>query len=232
MPTLSIPAYILHADVQNKPVAHAWRGAADFTRENDKLAQQLTTLSLRARLACAAATAEWIYWRLRGETDFDAPLQMIEAAWAANCDVRYCQTPTVSEFEDRKGPVNGVLRASKDILANVLRSYKAESAGSLTSRTVYLYFLARHVLPDKVAFDAWLKAAIKRLALLYPHVEGQLGEPVPREAMNTEEDFQKADAPRLLAEFLGRLTPAENRYLRSPEQVLAEGFAGTPYRLS
>jgi hypothetical protein len=68
--------------------------------------------------------------------------------------------------------------------------------------------------------------------VLYPHVENELGEPVPREAMNTEVDFQKENAPQLLADFLSGLTPSENPYLRSSEQLLAEGFIGMPYRIS
>lgn len=232
MSTLSIPSHVQRADVQHKPVGYAWRGAADFTRENDKLAEQLNAMSLRARLAVATAIAEWIFWRLRPETDFDAPLRMIEAAWASNLDVRYGRTPTQPEHEDRKGPVNGVLRASKDILANVLRGYKGEAGPTVTSRAVYLYFLARHVLPEKGPFDAWLKAVVKRLTALYPNEEGQLGEPVPREALDPDVEFQKDSAPERFADLLAGLVPADNPYLRSPEDMLSEGFSGTPYRIS
>ncbi|WP_194919352.1 hypothetical protein [Catenulispora rubra] len=213
MARLLCPAHISQAAVRNQPVTYTWRGGQDFVKESPKLRGLFQGLSLRARLACVAGMAEWVYWRHADATDFDAPLMMIEAAWAANLDIGYVDIPTVYEFEARKGPVDGVLRASKDTVESALRSFKAESPVTLGTKAGHLYFLARHVVPDQRAFGQWLTAVTGRLADISPHVAGQLGASVPREAMDTAAGFDKADAPMLLAEFRRELTPAANCYL-------------------
>lgn len=213
MSNLRCPEHISRAAVRNRPIAYTWRGDRDFVKESSKLRRLFEGLSLRARLACVAGTAEWVHWRHADATDFDAPLKMVEAAWAANLDVRYVEIPTEYEFNERKGPVDGVLRASKDIVASALRSFEAESPAILGTKACHIYFLARHVVPDQRAFGAWLTAVTERLAEISPLVAGRLGASVPREAMDTAAGFDKTDTPRLLAEFRRGLIPAENHYL-------------------
>ncbi|MDH0865781.1 hypothetical protein [Mitsuaria sp. GD03876] len=232
MPTLTSPAYIRQSGAADQAIGYEWRGTADFNKENEKLAKQLVTMSARACLAFAAGLAEWVVWRLEGRSDFGAPLQMIEAAWVAQLDARYVKIPTEYEFAERSGPVDGVLLATKDLLESALRSYNTPSAKNLFGKTVYLYQLARHVVPDTKPFDVWVKASIARLNAIYPRVDTDVkGEPVPREAVDTTAEFGKEAAPEQLSAFLRGIEPASNRYLRTPEELVAAGFAGTPYQL-
>ena len=88
-------------------------------------------------------------------------------------------------------------------------------------------------MPDKAPFDAWLKEVLRRLSADYPRVaDDPKGAPVPREALATAVAFDAKDAPRMINDFLLKLerTAHDNRYLRSPEEMLAAGFVGIPYR--
>ena len=177
--------------------------------------------------------AEWIAWRFEGMSDFRAPLDMIEASWAANVDIKCCKIPTVAEFEERKGPVHGVLRATKDLVAGTLRSYNAPTAKNLAGKTIYLCFLARHVLPEKRVFDKWRVSTLDRLAKDYGRSSDDVkGEPIPREALDTTTEFHDERAPAMIAQLLANIEASvpTNPYLRTPDEMTAAGFEGTPYR--
>ncbi|GJH29933.1 hypothetical protein [Caballeronia novacaledonica] len=227
---LAIPQHIERSGVRNQPVGYTWRGDADYNRESRALSEKLHAMSRRASLACAASMTQWGVARLQHLSDFQAPQQMIEAAWAANVHPLYCKIPAVYEFNERKGPVDGVLRIFKDLLEDVIRRYDTPNGMNVPGGTVYVYFLARHVMPDKKPFDKWLKWAIERMIALYPFSrDDPIGEPIPHEALDPDFDFRKEEAPELLNEFMRGLDPSTNHYLRTPDEMVADGFQGTPY---
>jgi hypothetical protein len=231
--TLQIPNWVAQSGADSQPPEHTWRGTPDFNRENAKLESKFYDLSRSATLAIGIAFTEWTVWRLRPYSDFEAPLHVVEAAWAATIDIRYYKIPTIAQFQERKGPIDGVLRAAKDLIEQLLRAFNTPSKQNVPGETVYPYFLARHVMPDKKPFDAWLKATLQRSQHLYPFNEHDItGPPVPRQAMDPTLNFTTEQTPQLLADYLQNLDPTTNPYLRTPDELLATGFNGTPYRLS
>jgi len=55
--------------------------------------------------------------------------------------------------------------------------------------------------------------------------------PVPREFFEPGFEYSELAAHEAWKKFLQTLRPAENTYLRTPEEMKAEGFKGTPYVL-
>ncbi|WBU38644.1 hypothetical protein [Homoserinibacter sp. YIM 151385] len=232
MSMLTAPPHIRTSGALGWPADHGIKSTADFEVENPKLAARLVQMSVSARLAFAIGAAEWTMWRFEGMSDFDAPLQMVTAAWAGSVDIRYVAMPPEAEFEERRGPVDGVLLAAMELVEDALRSYDTPRAQHLFHVAVYSYQLAKLVSPDRKPFDAWVRMVVARLVELYPADEADIkGEPVPREVLDTTTEFERGSEREHLARFLGELVPSENRYLRTPDELIAAGFEGTPYRL-
>lgn len=233
MPILTPPEHIQRSKVQDQAVTYTWRGTADYNKSNQKLMDQLSDLSASACLAFCSGLAEWVYWRLQGHTDFHAPLEMIEASWVAQSDIRYVKIPKVYEFEEREGQIDGVLLSVKDLVENALRAFNTSTGQNVKGYGVYLYHVARHVLVDKKPLDAWVKAVLARLKEHYAfEAERPKGEPVPRSAVDTTQPFDKAQSGKALDEFLESVDPAGNRYLCTPDEWAAKGLSGAPYRLA
>ena len=102
--------------------------------------------------------------------------------------------------------------------------------------------LAKHVLPDITAFRAWQDVCIRRLnefcraednarsRLLEDDVLG--GESGPRELFDPSFKYDPVLSLRLIGQFLLPLeTDEDNPFLTTPEEMLEDGFGGTPYGL-
>jgi hypothetical protein len=188
----------------------------------------------RAKLGFAAATAEWVAWRLHGTTDVSDLLHFIEALWAAVIDYRYTQEIRHEAPEDKNAI--GIVLFLTWREANAVYRGCQEGRGNAND-CVRLSLLARHVLPKKHqdALKKWLTVILReRVAKLYqidedPH--NPQGFPVPREAFNPNFDFDPNKTNDLLKAFLENVDHTTNPYLRSPEEMKKLHFEGTPYRL-
>lgn len=229
---LTEPPHLRSAHVGLHPIRHVWHGSSDYHRRSHVLEGKLEQLSDQAVLACAIGIAEWGVWRLSTRSDLVAPLLLIEAAWAANIDVRYCKLPEEKDVVTRRGPIDGALQAFNDLLERLLRSYETPRGSQLVSRAAYLYFLSRHVVPNKTMFDGWLKFILARCAERYPRAAASHERvSVEREAMDPGTDLQAAEARMRQDEFLRGLDPVTNPYLRTPRELRKLGFSGVPYRI-
>ena len=121
-------------------------------------------------------------------------------------------------------------------------------------KTFHSAHIVRHILPRSAQrdFKTWLKALVGRIKshsrkpdepfrkkknfatsedcerFVARHREA----PVSPQILDPAFDYQETDRIRLVADFLARLNPQINRYLRSSENMLALGFEGVPYQLS
>jgi hypothetical protein len=56
-----------------------------------------------------------------------------------------------------------------------------------------------------------------------------MGTPMPRETLDPDFEYTLDQGPALIDAFLHRLDPGQNPYLCSPQEMLDNGFSGTPY---
>lgn len=199
------------------PIKYEWDDKNEedhYVREDARLYKRLSPMSKRAIMALAAGCAEWIGWRLEG-TSLDAQyLQYLEASWAGLIDFDYIEPHKDYDLGEVMGPVRGPLNASLHTLRHIVRfTYEGEWG---RTETVYLYYLARYVLPDRKAFTAWFDTVVERLCTHYPKPQSneELGEPVPRQVIDTSTEFKPEQAREQIAEFLKGLAPSHNPFLK------------------
>lgn len=214
-----------------------WSVEDTYTPVEQGTVERLEKLCKRANCAFTIAIAEWILARFAGLDDDPEPAQFIEAAWAANVDLRYAQEMVIDD-DEWSGPVRGPISMG---LTFVIDALFAEEAGAQSAMNpAWAACFARHILPDSSAFDVWFEAVLGRLETCYPaladedqdwfDVAGNWGSPPPPEAFDPAFPFDPATAGRLVDACLQRLDPAANPFLRTPAEMLADDFPGQPYR--
>ena len=118
----------------------------------------------------------------------------------------------------------------------------SELVPTIGENVVALASIARHVVPAKDAFEAWLKAILAKLAKTYPMnlefydedtetYDSSYEKPVPKEFFDPKSSMDDAKARALLKEFLKGLDPKKNPYLTPASEMIKRGFKGKPYTM-
>jgi hypothetical protein len=246
--TLQCPEYIKQAAIAGAPVKFRWSNDIALNLyaakdQNARLYQAVDLCSFKAQWAIDAALTEWILWRFEGLADLTDGLLRVQAAWAAAIDPAYAKSLA---FKLTKGaaihdtaPVQSCIELALAILG---RGHGRYVAGQiyLAEMVVKQGVLARHVNPTPKSFDSWLSEALRRTATVFPRtgeydrdseVYDASGEkPVPRQFFDPSFNHTDAAAEQAVWEFLQGLDPQTNPYLRSPDEMRACGFTGTPYQ--
>lgn len=230
---LTIPQYIQSAGVAAEPLDHAWNRSIqeDVLLDQPALKRRLSAISSRGTLAFLLGSIEWVLWRLGAHFPDRAPFQLVEAGWAGIIDWRYLSNLQPPGWVDDVplnvgGPVDQALwlLGESFVAAREGQPFwgSAASASEIVLRVIHR--------PD--VFKQWRRFAILRLRDTHPRPDNELlGTPVPRKALDPAFDYDPRHATPLLADFLKRLEPSKNSYLRSPAQMIDAGFSGTPYSL-
>jgi len=241
----SIPGYIAAAGIDEPVLQFEWDDwvpSKGFQYDSDKVVKKLARVSLRAKIAVAIGMYEWIIWRFRSVSDDPTAFQVAEAAWCANVRRDY-----VEYFElkrrDWLGPVRGPLWGAITWLLPMI-FFSDDAPEEWESGLSYLPRLAMHVLPKPTVFEQWLDVGTKRLLRFHPapeenpfedlfgeREEERRGPLVAREVLDPDFDYRPEMATELLRKFLRTVDYARNPYLRKPDEMVAEGFDGTPYSL-
>ena len=236
-----LPQYVTDARISDRVLRYEWDDArADEYRlqGSEEVADRLVRVTPRAKAAAAIGVFEWIIARFQVVSDDSVPFQVAEAMWCGNVHLDYLEY-----FElDRRlwtGPIRGPLWLATTLLSEMLffREEEEEPEG----RVAYLSNLALHVLPSSDAFISWRDACVGRLVSLYElppdsdpfeNLFGDQGGPlVPREAIDPGIDFTLESTDRLIDQLLRGVAPTQNPFLRAPDELLADGFEGAPYRI-
>src|SRR5262249_17385742 len=157
--------------------------------------------------------------------------QVIEAAWAGTIDWLYLKSLDVPNWEEQlPAPIGGPLDQAFWLLQQAFVA--ARRVEPFWESPACLSELALRVLNRPETFKEWRRFVIDRMTRLHPKLkENRLGTPVPREALDPGFDYRPEMAPELLDKFLKSLDYTQNPYLSSPEEMIADGFEGTPYSL-
>lgn len=234
----SIPGYIRDAPIFDDKIRYEWddmRTDEYFDREDLELAERLANVSDRANIAFTIAIGEWIVHRFDVVSDDQTPRLYMEALWAGSIDWRYLSGATFSN-EEWEGPVRrplslAMLIGGEAIVDALEQNPVYHEVGSMTQ-------LANHVLPAGSGFAEWHEKVVQRLERLFPSTydpddlfrEGnELGPPVPREVFDIDTDYDSATGESLTTAFLSDITPDNNEFLLTVEQMQVNGFEGAPY---
>ena len=242
--TLTIPAYLKAANIQDRSVRYEWDDWNDLPaldKPDAALAARLKRVSQRAVLAFMCATAEWIVFRFGTLCDDPAPWAYIEAAWAAVIHVRYVGYGTGTGWQEFAvkgwdGPVRGPIKDALELLETGFQQLSWEGHTDPTRYAVLMAPLARYVMTDPGPYNDWSERVIGRLEALYPRDPADaLGDVVPRQAVDPAFDFLPEQTEPLINQFLASLDFRRSAFLSSPEGMLEhfdgdEDFSGTPYR--
>jgi hypothetical protein len=233
--TLQLPNYIQASHVQNNIIRYEWddwnieRAQEPFDKV---LYERLLGVGMRANVAFTIGTAEWIVYRFGLLADDPLPLRYLEAAWAQMIDWRYGAYygwQDLTKDEEWKGPVKGPVGVAMSRVMYAIQQTE-ESGGDPSVRATWISSLARYVIPVPEEYQAWRESVLKRLETIYARDRGDpKGEVVPKEAIDPEYEFRVEQTESLVNDFLTTLDCRRNAFLHSPDQMLAEGFRGTPY---
>jgi hypothetical protein len=224
------PEYLRRSDVRDTTVAYTWddwKVEEAYEPLDDDLLARLAQMSYRANEAFTIACAEWIVDRFRLLSDDPAPINYIEAAWAAIVDWRYAKyfEPVDEEWQ---GPVRRALEVTMALTVEVIGRTENCDLPEISSASIAN--LAKHVMTRPEPFEEWQEWAVERLTLFYPRDEEEpLGPVVPREALDPDIAFSPSDTPEYINRFLKSLDFRKNEFLEPPETMLKSGFEGHPY---
>ncbi len=237
------PPHILKAKLGSQDLRFTWDDwkAEDlYEYDSSEIAQKLMRLTIRAQIAIGIGIYEWIMWRLQDASETDVPRHLAEAARCGMVDPRYMKYVELPRRE-WMGPVHGPLWCAVTWMVPMV-FHEEMGEVELESGLEYLPSLAMHVVPEPELFENWLHVIADRLLQHYEAEEAdpfedlfgdedRAGKVVPREALDPDFDFRPEDGDSLMEAYLKSVDHQGNPFLRSPQEMLAEGFDKTPYRL-
>lgn len=232
--TLSVPAYIESANIQDTTVRYKWD---DWNVEqaeepiDEDVFERLNRLSLRANVVLTIGTAEWIVERFRPLLDVQFPLQYLEAAWAQCVHFRYasCVWEDRAPKDEWTGPVKGPVGIAMTRVMYAVEQAEAQEYPSL--RAAWISNLAQYLMHDPKPFQSWFESILKRFERLFPlQPENKLGAVIPREVLDPAYEFKADDTVKLIQNFLSGLDYEANPFLSHPEEMVKQGFGGKPYQ--
>ena len=230
---LPLPNHLRRANIQDSSLRYTWDDVKYQTAYyplDDDFLSRMARISQRANVAFAIACAEWIVHRLGKVSKDPMPAEYLEAAWAAVVDACYTRYHETDE-DEWSGPIRKPLAVAVMLVVDSIIRMEDDDLPEVDA--VSLSNLAEHLLPDSTLFRDWRERVLARLERLYPRNPlDTRGVPVPREALDPDFDFRPEMAPELLRHFLRSSNHQSNAFLRSPEEMKAIGFEGTPYDLS
>lgn len=180
-------------------------------------------VSPRGAIALTIAVGEWICARFSLVNADPTPAQFLEAAWAGQVDLARC-VYTETNDDDWRGVIRAPLAMVITITNDALFCLDEDPVAAI--RAVWMTNLARHVLPSKAAFEAWLEAVLTRLAQHHPPPSDEdsdgdlfgpalaLGSPVARELFDTTRPFDSAEEALLVDGLLQRIATSGNPFVQ------------------
>jgi hypothetical protein len=241
---ITVPSYIASASVVGAPIKYKWNGDIAMEigdAENDRLYDAIDSVNFKAKFAVGVVLTEWIVWRLQGHADIADALLRVEAAWAGVAHPAYMRG---LEFEGDADDDTEKAQAPLEFAMANLGDIAADYAGGdiyLAESVLRQALLARHLMPDKKAFETWLTTTLKAAVKLVPrgdeydedseHYDASDEDPVPREFFEPGFKYTPAAARKAVGDYLQSLDPAANPYLQQAKQLAKGGFSGTPYKL-
>jgi hypothetical protein len=234
MQMLEMPSYIQDSGIVGAPIAYKWKpflyqALADKSPRN--LQKAVDEISCNGTIALAIGIVEILWWRLKGLGNRRETIQYVEALWAWSIDRRYLKKDVPEqERVDRGHRVDGVLAGAEVKLFTATTNATVDDPARGKS-FAGLAAIVRYTMPNPKFFDSWLKQTVERFVPAFPYdPDKPEGMVVPRRFLDPTVAITKKAVPGLLDEQLQSIDYKDNSFLRSPAELQAAGFEGTPYR--
>lgn len=243
-----VPADIGSAGIASAPIEHTWDEdlALRLYAQKDpnmKLHRAIDEANFKAKMAAGVAITDWLLWRFEGHADLRDARLRLEAARASAVNSAYAKDlrfELKQELLFSKVPaVDGPIQLALTFLGSMDARYATGNV-FLAAPIVKQVLLARHVMPNKKAFESWLSASLRHAAEVFPRGptyergtkhDASAEAPVPREFFEPDFTYTSESGAEALRRFLKTLDPKANPYLYSAEEMRARGFKETPYTL-
>ncbi|VEJ56330.1 hypothetical protein [Pragia fontium] len=192
-----LPNYITHAKINKSIINYSWDDSDvdagwDYSY-SEKIATQIESVSLRAKICLMIGTYEWILGRFQGMEQDPIFMYIAEAAWCANINKFYLipqyelDEHDYAERSNYLGPIAGVLWCSgysslmgdlyvsdntihvDDDSTTLYEEYDDYYLDSWREDLKFLITATLHILPtEKVSiFKQWLEGVVQRLVKFY-----------------------------------------------------------------
>ena len=247
---LLIPNDIKKANCAGAPVTFKWDEELSskfaFDEElNVRMAKTFNKTNYRTNITLVVCIFEWFVRRFEGVLDLTDVYLRLEAAWASAINPYYLNETEFEEYtysDSLPPPSDDVLTVGISRIWKPLRLYMGAGIG-LAGECVNLALLTHHVMSNPTAFDNWFEVALRKGAATFPReVENYDFEAdfydftveniVPREFF-FDPNFEYSDEATMsvLQQFLDSLDPKNNPYLRTADEMKANGYTRTPYKI-
>ena len=235
---LSVAKYLKVSNCQDASVRYAWddwKSLPELKSPNEELFARLKGLSQRAVLAFACGTAEWPIYRFERLCDTTLPWNLIQTAWAMIVHLRYGLGPESWSYHSAKGWEGPIKRPIWKTLMMLEAAFYPEYHTDPPSKAAKISALTCYVMSDPAPYNEWCEQVLKRFEALYPRdPEDELGDAVPRQAVDPDYHFKIEQTEYLIQNYLAGLDCDSNIFLSSSEEMLEDfgdalTFTGTPY---
>jgi hypothetical protein len=247
---ISIPYVIKEAHVAGLPMTFDWNEeiSSSFAfdiEQNIRMSRAFDEANYRTNMTLAVCIFEWFVRRFEGVFDISDAFSRLEAAYACTINPHYLNRAEFNKIELGNGeppPDEDVLMVGIYRVWEPLKVFCAAQIG-LAGECVNIALLTHHVMSGSNAFDSWFEAALRKGATAFPRevrsydwkanfYNCTVERIIPREFF-FDPDFEYSDeaAMDVLQQFLDSLDPEANPYLYTTDEMRANGYARTPYKL-
>jgi hypothetical protein len=257
--TRKVPSYIEKAEVVGVPLDCRWEGALDHIGPVETVNKMFNLVASKTTcgvLTEAAGIIGWGAWRLKGLTDVDVLLQLVEATFAFQVHPYYVDRNGVVTRKAKDEPAGESAAGELQVL--LWKGLNAEkwwdSYYQPIDTAYHSAYLVKHIIPKpkQKLFTKWLEGMFARIQQFAPKPEEQpvedessltdderaayyarhWGEALPPEILDPDFDYNPARRAELVDKFLRSVDWRTNPFLRAPDAMLAMGFVSKPYQLS
>jgi hypothetical protein len=239
---MKLPDYLEQRELADLPIDHEWTRViansfvANPGEDHPKLFAAIQLLNVKASFALCVACSEWVSARLQKHVDIIDALRRIEAGWAATLDWRYANLPKpVSPSSPDPDPVGEPFRLSLRLLSYAHDHYRKTHLGTrnngVRGMALRMALLIEHIGGRRSGFDKWLTASLRKARQQYAATDKPVEQEalVPREFFEPDFKWTVNAAHESQVRLVRTLNPAKNPYLRSREEMRADGFKAEPY---
>lgn len=254
---MTIPSYIAQPEIVGAPLDFVWKGPQEHIGPMETVNRMFDLIGYKTTcgmLTQAAGIISWGAWRLKGYTEVNVLLQMVEASFAFQVHPYYIDRNGVITYEPKPEPAADSAAAKLQVLLwQGLNEKKWWSSYFQPHDSAFhSAYLVRHIMPKnkKRIFSAWLEGMLARIKEIAPKPDEPFvkkvdmtpeeqeayyarhwGEALPPEVLDLDYNYQSSEREELVDRYLRELDWGENPFLRSPDAMKKMGFKGTPYRL-
>lgn len=240
------------------PAKGKWNGVYKHTGKDSytPLKQSLSHKHISGLYTILSGALIWMSARIEGKADTRVLDELAEALFCYQQDPLYYSSSDTRPYQDDIDAADrflGPILYIRDEWFDY-RKHTSETWGVYPPHNMIGRFLelSRYVVgPEaKDIFDPWIKETIERMDILVPFpghsdipdnysleerpllAQTSMGPPLPPNVLDRSATPNPAEFPTRWAEFLTTVDWKNNRFLRSPEGMIAMGATFEPYRHS